>query len=91
MTSHASPAPARVSPAQIDAALMRLPYDQWVVMPAAAAHVRDLGLPSESLTTVIRTGRRRGVLRTKKEPDLHLCYVMRIAEEPRRRAPRPRD
>ncbi|MFJ4085001.1 hypothetical protein ACIP2Z_39410 [Streptomyces iakyrus] len=87
MSTHALPAHARLSPAQIDAALMRLPYDQWVVMPDAAAHVQELGLPRESLTTVIRTGRRRGVLRTKKEPDLRLCWVMRVAEEPHRRAP----
>ncbi|MFD9394968.1 hypothetical protein ACFWBB_30850 [Streptomyces sp. NPDC060000] len=86
MSSHASPAHAPISPAQIDAALMRLPYDQWIVMPAAAAHVQELGLPRESLTTVIRTGRRRGVLRTKKEPDLHLFYVMRVAETPYRGA-----
>lgn len=83
MTSHA---PAPISPAVIDAALMRFPYEQWIVMPAAAAHVQDLGLPRESLTTVIRTGRRRGVLRTKKEPDQHLYYVMRIAETPHREA-----
>jgi hypothetical protein len=84
MSSHL-PAHAPLSPAQIDAALMRLPYDQWVGMPDAAAHVQDLGLPRESLTTVIRTGRRRGVLRTKKEPDLRLCWVMRVVEEPHRR------
>lgn len=88
MSSPASPAHAPVSPAQIDAALMRLPYEQWIVMPTAAAHVQELGMPRESLTTVIRTGRRRGVLRTKREPDLRLYYVMRVAEEPRRR---PRD
>jgi hypothetical protein len=85
MSSHVSPPRAPISPAQIDAALMRLPYDQWVVMPTAAAHVQELGLPRESLTTVIRTGRRRGVLRTKREPDLRLCYVMRVAEVPHRR------
>ncbi|MFF8696282.1 hypothetical protein ACF08W_29125 [Streptomyces sp. NPDC015144] len=87
MSSHASPARALLSPAQIDAALMRLPYEEWIVMPAAAAHVQELGLPRESLTQVIRTGRRRGVLRTKKEPDLRLFWVMRIAEEPYRRVP----
>lgn len=83
MTSHAT---APISPAGIDAALMRFPYEQWIVMPTAAAHVQDLGLPRESLTTVIRTGRRRGVLRTRKEPDRHLYYVMRVAETPHRRA-----
>ncbi|MER6616383.1 hypothetical protein [Streptomyces xantholiticus] len=75
-----SPAAARISPADIDAALMRLPYDQWILMPTAAAHVKELGLPRESLTMVIRTGRRRGVLRTKKEPERHEVYVMRVAE-----------
>ncbi|MFK0159096.1 hypothetical protein ACIQVK_44380 [Streptomyces sp. NPDC090493] len=89
MSSHALPAHVPISLAQIDAALMRLPYDQWILMPAAAAHVQELGLPRESLTTVIRTGRRRGVLRTKKEPDLRLCYVMRVAEAPYRRAAVP--
>ncbi|MGW4087001.1 hypothetical protein ACWEGS_28615 [Streptomyces sp. NPDC004822] len=89
MSPHALPTHAPLSPAQIDAALMQLPYERWVVMPTAAAHVQELGLPRESLTTVIRTGRRRGVLRTKKEPDLRLHWVMRVAEEPYRRPPRP--
>ncbi|MEV8344520.1 hypothetical protein [Streptomyces niveus] len=80
-----SPAEPAISTAQIDAALMRLPYEQWILMPTVAVHVQELGLPRESLTTVIRTGRRRGVLRTKKEPDLRLCSVMRVAEAPYRK------
>jgi hypothetical protein len=79
MTSPATTRPS-VSHEEINAALMRLPYEQWVEMPEAAAHVRALGLPRESLTKVIRTGRRRGVLRTRKVPELHETYVMRIAE-----------
>ncbi|MCG8971861.1 hypothetical protein [Streptomyces sp. CL12-4] len=87
MTTPYMPVSAPVSRAEIDAALMSFPYEQWVVMPTAAAQVRRLGLPRESLTTVIRTGRRRGVLLTKKEPDLRHCYVMRVADNPYRRAP----
>ncbi|MEU5748267.1 hypothetical protein ABZ804_22345 [Streptomyces sp. NPDC047726] len=80
------PPSARVpaSVAGIDAALMRFPYGQWIRMPAAAAHVRDLGLPCESLTTVVRTGRRRGVLLTKRMLEQREAYVMRISETPYR-------
>ncbi|MDR3079535.1 MAG: hypothetical protein LBV60_01155 [Streptomyces sp.] len=81
MPSHASTVRAPVSRAQIDAALMQFPYDQWLVMQDAAARVQELGLPRESLTTVIRTGRRRGVLRTKREPVLRLSWVMRVVED----------
>ncbi|GAA5070349.1 hypothetical protein [Streptomyces similanensis] len=81
--------PAPVPAPGIDGALMRFPYQQWIVMPAAAAHVRAAGLPRESLTTVVRAGRRRGVLRTRR--DQGDTYVMRIAEAPHRSpaAPRP--
>lgn len=81
-TSHA---PASTS---IDEALMRFPYQEWIEMHVAAGHVRDLGLPSQALTTVVRTGRRRGVLRTRREPGQRETYVMRVTLGPHRR-PRP--
>ncbi|CAM5234790.1 hypothetical protein [Streptomyces griseomycini] len=81
MTSHAL---APVPTSGIDAALMRFPYEQWIPMPAAAAHIQDLGLSRESLTTVVRLGRRRGVLRTRKDPELRLTYVQRIHDAPYR-------
>lgn len=69
--------------ADIATALMSLPYEEWVRMPVLAAQVRDLGMPCESLTWVVRTGRRRGVLRTRKEPERQETLVMRIAAVPR--------
>ncbi|GAA2439081.1 hypothetical protein [Streptomyces glaucus] len=81
MTSHAlAPAPT----AGIDTALMQFPYEQWVLMPAAAVYVRNAGLPRERLTTVVRTGRRRGVLRTRRDPELRLTFVRRITRTPYR-------
>ncbi|MFJ4988711.1 hypothetical protein ACIP9H_33545 [Streptomyces sp. NPDC088732] len=58
----AAPAGARA----IDEALMRFPYGQWIEMPDAARHVREQGLPGKVLTTVVRTGRRRGVLLVRR-------------------------
>lgn len=81
MASHAL---APVPTAGIDAALMQFPYEQWILMPVAAVYVRNAGLPRESLTTVVRTGRRRGVLCTKRDPELRLTYVRRIARTPYR-------
>ncbi|MGW3627621.1 hypothetical protein [Streptomyces sp. NPDC000880] len=71
----------------VDEALMRFPYDEWIPMPDAARHVRDQGLPRRFLTTVVRTGRRRGVLRTRKTPEVH--FVMRIHDAPRRQPAPP--
>ncbi|MFB6629918.1 hypothetical protein ACFCWY_08490 [Streptomyces sp. NPDC056362] len=77
-----TPALAPVSVNSIDAALMRLPYERWTVMGEVSAHVRAAGLPRERLTTVVRTGRRRGVLRIRREPGHALTYVMRISLTP---------
>lgn len=72
--------------AAIDAALMRFPYGEWVEMTAAAGYVRSEGLPRQALTTVIRTGRRRGVLLLRRTPDVYL--VNRVYPGPYRPGPR---
>ncbi|MFI8206691.1 hypothetical protein [Streptomyces sp. NPDC085937] len=79
MTTSPAPAPAPAADASIYAALMRFPYEQWLDAPAAAAHVEDVGLPRETLRLVIRAGRRRGLLLTRREPDRRGFYVMRVA------------
>jgi hypothetical protein len=79
-----SSAPALVTAAEIDAALMRFPYEQWIAMPDAARHVAAQGLPDRALTTVVRAGRRRGVLRTRRTPEVH--YVKRVHLEAKRPA-----
>ncbi|QFG13285.1 hypothetical protein SEA_GILGAMESH_93 [Streptomyces phage Gilgamesh] len=78
-----SPAPAPTADADFHAALMSLPYEQWVPAPIAAARVEGVGLPREALRVVIRTGRRRGLLCTKRDPDRLAFYVKRIAATPR--------
>jgi hypothetical protein len=76
-----SPAPSAVDTTDFYAALMSFPYEQWIPAAAAAAHVEDVGLPRETLRLVIRTGKRRGLLRTRREPDRLGFYVMRVVEE----------
>lgn len=80
-----APAPAAAEPADVLAALMRFPLEKWIGAPAAAGHVEEVGLPREMLRQVIRTGRRRGVLRTRREDDAVGFYVMRV-DTPRRKA-----
>ncbi|MEU9354965.1 hypothetical protein AB0D65_29220 [Streptomyces griseoloalbus] len=82
MTSPTS-APVPTADADFYAALMSLPYEQWIPAPVAAARVEGVGLPREALRLVIRTGRRRGLLCTKRDPDRLAFYVKRIAETPR--------
>lgn len=82
-----SPAPAPAFSAEIDAALMRFPYQRWIAAPAAATHVEEVGLPREILRLVIRSGRRRGVLTTRRDPGQLGFYVMRVAETCHRTAP----
>ncbi|MFF4902303.1 hypothetical protein [Streptomyces sp. NPDC001068] len=72
--------PAVDQPSHIDLALMRFPHQQWIPAPAAAAHVENVGLPREILRLVIRTGKRRGVLRIKRVPDHVGFYVMRVSK-----------
>ncbi|MFJ7004176.1 hypothetical protein ACIQU7_23420 [Streptomyces albidoflavus] len=67
----------------IDEVLMGIPLGEWITMPDVAEYVRARGLPPRTLTTVIRAGRRRGVLRTKKD-ELHVRHVMRVADTTRR-------
>lgn len=81
-----SPAAAPAPSADIDAALMRFPYGQWIPAPAAAGHVQDVGLPRELLRLVIRSGRRRGVLTTRRDPGRLGFYVMRVADSCHRAA-----
>ncbi|MFJ2745284.1 hypothetical protein ACIO3O_37130 [Streptomyces sp. NPDC087440] len=58
----AAPPPPAPHLAVIDKVLLSLPYEEWVAMPQVAECVRAQGLPGKALTTVVRTGRRRGVL-----------------------------
>ncbi|NML55208.1 hypothetical protein HHL19_35210 [Streptomyces sp. R302] len=78
------PARARIPAERIDEALMRLPYEQWVLVPKVAAELRELGLPTNCLSLVLREGRRRGVLKTRTEPGQHQAFVMRIHQAPQR-------
>ncbi|MER7952000.1 hypothetical protein ABTY59_31880 [Streptomyces sp. NPDC096079] len=71
------PVPA-AAPVDVYDALMRFPLREWIPVPAAAEHVEGVGLPRETLRLVIRTGRRRGLLRTRRVDDAVGFYVMRI-------------
>lgn len=71
--------PAADQPSPIDLVLMRFPHQEWIPAPAAAAHVENAGLPREFLRLIIRTGRRRGVLRIKRVPDHVGLYVRRVS------------
>ncbi|MEU1592746.1 hypothetical protein ABZ468_07765 [Streptomyces sp. NPDC005708] len=71
-----SAAVARLKP--VDEALMRLAYDQWIPMPDVARQVANDGLPSATLTTLVRHGRRNGVLRTRRTPEG--TFVKRVRE-----------
>ncbi|MGW0033060.1 hypothetical protein ACWDXD_24990 [Streptomyces sp. NPDC003314] len=82
MTTSSAPFSPSVSVNSIDEAMMCLPYERWTAMPEAAARVQAAGLPRERLTTVVRTGRRRGVLRTRKDPGHAVTYVRRITTTP---------
>lgn len=82
MTTSPGPIQTPTSVNSIDAALMRLPYEEWTVLPEASAHIQAAGLPRERLTTVLRTGRRRGILRTRREDERALVYVMRVSPTP---------
>ncbi|MFI6142354.1 hypothetical protein ACIBCC_29710 [Streptomyces griseus] len=79
MTASSTPA--------LDAALMRFPYERWIPMPDAAVHVRSEGLPGRVLTTVVRTGRRRGVLLVRRGTN-EVAEVKRVLPQPHGR-PRP--
>ncbi|MEU2968980.1 hypothetical protein ABZ687_28885 [Streptomyces ardesiacus] len=74
-----SPASAPTVDVDFYAALMSLPYDQWIPAPAAAARVEAAGQPRDALRRVIRVGRRRGLLCTRRDPDRLAFYVKRIA------------
>ncbi|MFB7403411.1 hypothetical protein ACFCZR_24865 [Streptomyces rubiginosohelvolus] len=77
----ATSAPAAAAPStSLDAALMRFPYETWIPMPDAARHVRSEGLPAHALTTVVRTGRRRGVLLVRREAGA--AEVKRVLPQP---------
>ncbi|MFG2408721.1 hypothetical protein ACGFR8_31140 [Streptomyces brevispora] len=74
--------PSAAAPtAGIDAFLMDLPYGQWITMPEASRRLREAGLPREALTSAVRRGRRRGVLRT--EPTPQVTFLMRVGGEQR--------
>lgn len=65
----------------LDQALMCLPYEEWIGLPAAAAQLRAQGLPCD-VANVVRTGRRRGVVRTRRTEDGQ--FVMRTHTAPHR-------
>ncbi|MEV7512107.1 hypothetical protein AB0O57_29540 [Streptomyces sp. NPDC091201] len=67
----------------VDEALMCLPYEEWIGLPAAADRLRAAGLRCD-LANVVRTGRRRGVVRTRKLEGAQL--VMRTHAAPYRPA-----
>ncbi|OEJ21017.1 hypothetical protein [Streptomyces subrutilus] len=67
----------------VDQALMCLPYEEWIALPDAAEQLRARGLSCD-LANIVRTGRRRGVLRTRKSDGAD--FVMRTHDAPRRRA-----
>ncbi|MFD4799242.1 hypothetical protein [Streptomyces anulatus] len=79
MTAPSAPT-VDVPPASLDAVLMRFPYETWIPMPDAARYVRSEGLPSRALTTVVRTGRRRGVLLVLRTDDV--AKVKRVLPQP---------
>ncbi|MDI3407709.1 hypothetical protein [Streptomyces cavernicola] len=62
-----------------DRALMQLPYEQWLSLSAAAQHA---GIDENAATSLARTGRRRGVLRSRGKGTAQ--QVMRIHPGPRR-------
>jgi hypothetical protein len=75
MRTLVSPAPAP----GIEDGLMAIPFGQWIPAPEASRRLQELGLPREALTSVVRKGRRTGVLRTRR--DLEVTYVMRVRGE----------
>ncbi|RZU28199.1 hypothetical protein EV284_6365 [Streptomyces sp. BK022] len=76
LSAAAAPAPAAAHVNPVDAVLMGLPFGQWVPMPEVARRVREAGLDGSLLTAMVRRHRRRGVLRTDRQPTM--TYVMRV-------------
>ncbi|MFZ3557242.1 hypothetical protein [Streptomyces sp. BH055] len=62
-----------------DRALMLLPLDQWISEAAAAEHAE---IDYAAVPMIVRTGRRRGVLRTRRAGNAQ--QIMRIYPGPRR-------
>ncbi|MGW2496162.1 hypothetical protein ACWCV2_16890 [Streptomyces pseudogriseolus] len=70
---------------RLDAVLLEIPYGRWIPMTEAAQRMRQAGIPGDLLTSVVRKGRRRGVLRTK--PQTEGTYVMRVRKHSNRPSP----
>ncbi|MGW1275463.1 hypothetical protein ACWD4V_00705 [Streptomyces tsukubensis] len=66
-----------------DRALMALPYEEWISLPAAA---RRTQLDGDATASIVRLGRRRGVLRTRGQGRTQ--QIRRIHPGPRRTAHR---
>ncbi|WP_435059441.1 hypothetical protein [Streptomyces sp. bgisy060] len=66
-------------PTSTDRALMLLPYDEWISIPAA---IERVGLDEDTTNRLVRAGRRRGILRTRGHGQGQ--QVMRIHTRPRR-------
>ncbi|AKN68790.1 hypothetical protein QR97_02305 [Streptomyces sp. PBH53] len=62
-----------------DHALMRLPYEKWISIHAAAKRAQ---LDEKAAASIVRAGRRRGVLRTRGKGAAQ--QVMRVHLGPRR-------
>lgn len=62
-----------------DHTLMLLPFEEWISLGDAAHRTR---LPKDAAISVVRVGRRRGVLRTRGKGATQ--HVMRVYPGPRR-------
>ncbi|MCX4677581.1 hypothetical protein OG413_20120 [Streptomyces sp. NBC_01433] len=67
-----------------DRTLMLLPLDEWISVGAAATRAE---LDEDVVASVVRAGRRRGVLRTHGKGATQ--QIMRIYPGPRRPSPHP--
>ncbi|MFI6686577.1 hypothetical protein [Streptomyces sp. NPDC050485] len=67
-----------------DTALMRLPYEKWIPIGAVAQRAK---VDNDAAKSVVRVGRRRGVLRTRGNGAAQ--QVMRVYPDPRRPSRRP--
>lgn len=62
-----------------DRTLMLLPYEEWISIPAAAQRAQ---INEDTATSIVRVGRRRGVLRTRGKGAAQ--QVLRVHPGPRR-------
>ncbi|MGC5042532.1 hypothetical protein ACLQ16_04345 [Streptomyces albidoflavus] len=67
-----------------DRTLMLLPFEEWITIGTAAQRAK---IDEAAATSIVRVGRRRGVLRTRGKGATQ--QVMRIYPGPRRPSCRP--